>query len=104
MRERGNDMQSFNGSMRYDASGRKRKTSAWTKTKRYKPEFKPLESVSVHRDTHREKYPSRNDMGYTQTNDTSYKLEESKKFTVAPAFNKGAYQVIPQSDIKHIGK
>ena len=31
-------------------------------------------------------------------------VEESKKFTVAPAYNKGAYQVIPKSDIKHIGK
>jgi len=30
--------------------------------------------------------------------------QESKNFTVAPAYNKGAYQVIPKSDIKHIGK
>lgn len=97
-------MQSFTGSMRYDMHGRKRKTKAWTKTKRYKPEFKPLETVSVHRDTHREKYPSVSDMGYVPTKDTSYKLEESKKFTVAPAFNKGAYQVIPRNDVKHIGK
>jgi hypothetical protein len=100
----GEIMQSFNGSMRYDVHGRKRKTNAWSKTKKYRPEFKPLESVSVHRDTHREKYPSVSDMGYVQSEDTSYKLEESKKFTVAPAFNKGAYQVIPQSDVKHIGK
>ena len=32
------------------------------------------------------------------------KLEESKKFTVAPAYNKGAYQVIPKEDIEWIGK
>jgi len=25
-------------------------------------------------------------------------------YTVAPAYNKGAYQVIPASDIQHIGK
>ena len=36
--------------------------------------------------------------------DNSWKIEASKKFTVAPAYNKGAYQVIPPSDVKHIGK
>jgi len=103
--ERGEDMQTFHGSMKYDASGRKRKTNAWTKRKKKPTEFKPLENYSIGReDNHREKYPSVSDVGYVPTKDTSYKLEESKKFTVAPAFNKGAYQVIPQSDVKHIGK
>ena len=32
------------------------------------------------------------------------KLEISRKFTIAPAYNKGAYQVISREDIKHIGK
>ena len=32
------------------------------------------------------------------------KREISKGYTVAPAYNKGAYQVIPKKDIKHIGK
>jgi len=41
---------------------------------------------------------------YTTPKDTSYKKEESKKHTVAIAYNKGAYQVIPKNDIKHIGK
>lgn len=26
------------------------------------------------------------------------------KATIAPAYNKGAYQVIPESDIEHIGR
>ena len=26
------------------------------------------------------------------------KLEISRKFTIAPAYNKGAYQVVPQND------
>lgn len=30
--------------------------------------------------------------------------EAKSKYTIAPAFNKGGYQVIPSSDIKHIGK
>ena len=36
--------------------------------------------------------------------DNSWKLEISKKYTVAPAYNKGAYQVIPRDDVEHIGK
>ena len=34
----------------------------------------------------------------------NWRLEESKKFTVAPAYNKGAYQVISKDNVKHIGK
>ena len=34
----------------------------------------------------------------------NWKLEESKNFTVAPAYNKGAYQVISKSNIKDIGR
>ena len=30
--------------------------------------------------------------------------EESKKFTIAPAYNKGGYQVISSENIKDIGK
>ena len=35
---------------------------------------------------------------------TNWRLEESKNFTVAPAYNKGAYQVISKSNIKDIGR
>ena len=35
---------------------------------------------------------------------TNWRLEESKNFTVAPAYNKGAYQVITKNNIKDIGK
>ena len=34
----------------------------------------------------------------------NWRLEESMKFTVAPAYNKGAYQVISKENVKHIGK
>ena len=33
-----------------------------------------------------------------------WKKEESQNFTVAPAYNKGAYQVITKSNIKDIGR
>ena len=39
-----------------------------------------------------------------QESQHNWRLEESKKFTVAPAYNKGAYQVIPKSEIKDIGR
>jgi len=32
------------------------------------------------------------------------KLDISSSYTVAPAYNKGAYQVVPKNEIKHIGK
>ena len=34
----------------------------------------------------------------------NWRLEESKKFTIAPAYNKGAYQVISSNNVKDIGK
>ena len=34
----------------------------------------------------------------------NWRLEESKKFTVAPAYNKGAYPVITRDNVKDIGK
>ena len=34
----------------------------------------------------------------------NWRLEESRNFTVAPAYNKGAYQVITKSNIKDIGR
>ena len=32
------------------------------------------------------------------------KLDISSSYTVAPAYNKGAYQVVPKNEVKHIGK
>ena len=54
------------------------------------------------RDT--KEYPSLSLTTPQKTVDNSWKIEESKNFTVAPAYNKGAYQVIPRSDVEHIGK
>jgi len=34
----------------------------------------------------------------------NWRLEESKKFTIAPAYNKGGYQVISKDNIKDIGR
>ena len=34
----------------------------------------------------------------------NWRLEESKKCTIAPAYNKGAYQVITKNNVKDIGR
>ena len=92
----------IHGSMKYSPSGRKRKTNAYKKAR--KPSFvaqskKQLETVEI-----RKELPSMKSTGHCPTADNSWKVEESKKFTVAPAYNKGAYQVIPRGDVKWIGK
>jgi len=88
------------GSLRHSPSGRKRKTNAWKKAK-------PLEFVSQSIKTMTptaKEIPSSKTTSYKPMADTSYKVEESKNFTVAPAYNKGAYQVIPRGDVEWIGK
>ena len=42
--------------------------------------------------------------GTTTIPSDNWRLKESKKFTVAPAYNKGGYQVISKENIKNIGK
>ena len=36
--------------------------------------------------------------------DNSWKIEASKNFTIAPAYNKGPYMVVAKQDIKTMGK
>ncbi len=77
--------------------------------RRYKPlprsrakarPFRPL-TLTMRVDDHREKYPSRlPKTDCTQKPDT----RPTTRATIAPAYNKGAYQVIPDSDIEHIGR
>jgi|TARA_R110002153_G_scaffold178671_1_gene332125 hypothetical protein len=96
------------GSLRYHPSGRKRKTTA-LKTKRRAPVFVPYEPVQTlaqkQIDEFNAKYPSYSGpTTYQPKEDTSWKAEESKNFTVAPAYNKGAYQVVPRNEVEHIGR
>ena len=42
--------------------------------------------------------------GTTTVPSDNWRLRESKKFTIAPAYNKGGYQVISKDNIKNIGK
>ena len=96
----------YAGSLRYGPNGKKRKTKSMSKPKaKTMADFDwstPKQNSAVRETKH---YPS---APLTPVNnkaeDQSWKLEESRNFTVAPAYNKGAYQVIPKGDVKHIGK
>ena len=49
--------------------------------------------------------PSNNaGIGDTTKRDNNHELEVSKNYTIAPAYNKGAYQVIGKDSIKDIGR
>ena len=104
------------GSLRYGPTGKKRKNYYKTKSLSTKSADKPpraslkADPYQVARQKEREdfikKYPSAAmySVGNTSKPDDSYKKETSKKYTVAIGYNKGGYQVIPNSEIKDIGK
>ena len=49
--------------------------------------------------------PMSNKIGHGGTKpDNSWKIEASKNFTVAPAYNKGPYMVVAKEDIKTAGR
>ena len=95
-------------STRYSPCGRKRKplprkASRKVRVNNSKP--KPnarLEEIRAFN----EKYPSlqADKLAPCTVEDTSYKQEISSKYTIAPAYNKGAYQVISKDSVKDIGK
>ncbi len=52
-----------------------------------------------------EAIPLSNKIGQGGTKpDNSWKIEASKNFTIAPAYNKGPYMVVAKQDIKTMGK
>ena len=67
----------------------------WWVTKEYQSSTKERKNVV-------EKEPSLGNGGTKPV--SNFRLEESQKFTVAPAYNKGAYQVITKTNIKDIGR
>ena len=49
--------------------------------------------------------PMSNKIGHGGTKpDNRWKIEESKNFTIAPAYNKGPYMVVAKEDIKTAGR
>lgn len=89
------------GSMMYDQHGRKRKVKKLYTTKKAKPNF-AKQATKQFKNT--SEIPSMPIGEYKTPTDNSYKKEVSKQYTVSIAYNKGAYQVIPQKEVKDIGK
>jgi hypothetical protein len=87
------------GSLRHTSSGRKRKPLP--KSKRYTPDFQPLEETDVYRRDTKE-YKSASESGSNTVCITREVLDSI--YTIAPAYNKGAYQVISKENIKDIGR
>ena len=88
------------GSMNYTYSGRKRKPLP--KTKKIIREGVYVPSAPYRRET--KEYKSAPLTPYREVSSVEYKREQSKKYTLAPAYNKGAYQVISKENIRDIGK
>ena len=98
------------GSMRYSANGRKKKNAHLYRKKRQSNKMtKGAVAQQGERRTCTAKVAGSIPVSSTSAGkgtkvDNSWKVEISKQYTVAPAYNKGAYQVIPRDDVEHIGK
>ena len=95
------------GSLRYSMNGKKRKTKSLNKAKTPKNVWTKTTSLSVTPPSVKE-YPSYTS-SVTPMSGKDVKLEQEKlkissSYTVAPAYNKGAYQVVPRSEVECIGK
>jgi hypothetical protein len=97
--------------MRYDFKGKKRKPLPRKSNKR-KLSSKVTKATPSPRmqeiKAFNDKYPSYSGKAKASepalVEDDSYKEEAKSKYTVAIAYNKGSYQIIPKEDLEHIGK
>ncbi len=96
----------IHGSINYSPCGRKRKTVANRKRKVARASGRPLAKPQYLKDMEEfdAKYPSMKTTSSKPIEDTSYKQEISRQYTISVAYNKGAYQVIPKGEVKWIGK
>ena len=97
------------GSMNYDQFGRKRKKKVVKKTTKARKSTNQVcktfkSSQKMTKSSKKPIYPSAKPTEYKTPEDTSYKKEISKQYTVSIAYNKGGYQVIPRNEVKDIGK
>lgn len=107
----------YSKTLRYDMSGRKRKTKALNKARKLRMQQKgqtlqAITNVLYERSKQiHDAIPSKGlnigqngEGGECGLIDTEERKRISKQYTIAPAYNKGAYQVVPESDIKFIGR
>ena len=88
------------GSLRHTTSGRRRKPLP-KKRKAYMPKFEALEAPNTYRRDITE-YKSSDDGSHDTSAGVRHELDS--KYTIAPAYNKGAYQVISKDNVKDIGR
>lgn len=88
------------GSLRHTTSGRRRKPLP-KKRKTYTPDFTPLKESDYYRRNLPE-YRSVDDGSHDTSATERHELDS--KYTIAPAYNKGAYQVISRDNVKDIGR
>ena len=98
------------GSLNYDSHGRRRKTVR-TKRRSHKSKWTKVGAVAQQGEHRICTAKVAGSIPVSSTNagkgtkvDNSWKLEISKKYTIAPAYNKGAYQVISKENVKDIGR
>jgi|TARA_B110000444_G_C18782589_1_gene568234 hypothetical protein len=91
------------GSMNYGSDGRKM-FRPFSKRRSYTPQFEKHEIPPIlnWRGTDTQ-YPSA-ELTPPCEDETAVKERQYSNHTIAPAYNKGAYQVISAEDIKHIGR
>lgn len=103
-------MSIFKGSIAYDYSGRKKKKKTFVKGKAEpapKVQLLPTAKASgpYRRETKQVPSLKADHLPQCTTVDGSaYKQKVSSKYTIAPAYNKGAYQVILPDTVKDIGR
>ena len=96
----------FHGSLNHDATGRRKKTVRKSSYKRASPNGTTSIPNYSYRSSRADTIKSL-DTRICDTSvspETKVKQEVSKNYTVAVAYNKGAYQVIPKDSVKLIGK
>ena len=93
----------IHGSISHTYSGRRRKTQ---RVKKVKHTFRAADEPLFRnpRGNETAQYPSASMTKYKPPADTTYKQTESRKHTVAIAYNKGGYMVISGENVKDIGR
>lgn len=90
------------GSNNYTYSGRRK--NAIRKVRKVKPIFKPLQATDAYRRETPEYKSAEVTTAVTHKVEQNFRKTVSSKYTIAPAYNKGAYQVISRENVKDIGK
>ena len=95
----------IHGNMTHYPSGRKKKFNAWS-TKKRTVAFEPLkQSEPYRRETkHYESVSTPSCSTEHEVLSSEERIKISASYTVAPAYNKGAYQVIPRDQVENIGR